>query len=211
MAFLGSWLTKTETNPFITSSMVSLTPSLSLRFISAPSLTRPSIVYWLPSSAAVCSGVCWERERDRERENKSTSYDMRLSLASLQTVLQPANTSLIWWTHGCSSQECKQRSPSVTAKFHWQIAWPPPINPNQTIPFIGSGSIKFLGMTVQVPANLSEMKSALKTNLEHMLKAVDAAPVTRCQKLWLYKVSMCPRLTWLWLSKNSPSLGSSSS
>ena len=30
-----------------------------------------------------------------------------------------------------------------------------------------------------------------------MLKAVDAAPVTRHQKLWLYKAGMCPRLTWL--------------
>ena len=46
---------------------------------------------------------------------------------------------------------------------------------NQTIPFIGSGSIKFLGMTIQVPANQSETKIALKTNLERMLKAVVAA------------------------------------
>ena len=68
---------------------------------------------------------------------------------------------------------------------------------NQTIPFIGSGSIKFLGMTIQVPANQSETKIALKTNLERMLKAVDAAPVTRRQKLRLYKAGICPRLTWL--------------
>ena len=68
---------------------------------------------------------------------------------------------------------------------------------NQTIPFIGSGSIKFLGMTIQVPANQSETKSVLKTNLERMLKVVDAAQVTRRQKLWLYKAGICPRLTWL--------------
>ena len=68
---------------------------------------------------------------------------------------------------------------------------------NQTIPFIGSGSIKFLGMTIQVPANQSETKIALKTNLERMLKAVNAAPVTRRQKLRLYKAGICPRMTWL--------------
>ena len=29
-----------------------------------------------------------------------------------------------------------------------------------------------------------------------MLKAVDRFPVTRCQKLKLYKVGICPRLSW---------------
>jgi len=74
---------------------------------------------------------------------------------------------------------------------------------SQTIPFIGSGSIKFLGMTIQVPANQSETKIALKANLERMLKAVDAAPVTRRQKLRLYKAGICPRLTWLLARGNS--------
>ena len=41
------------------------------------------------------------------------------------------------------------------------------------------------------------MKTILKTNLECMLKAVDAAPVTRHKKLWLYKAGISPRLTWL--------------
>ena len=62
MAFLGNWI---KLKPIlITSSMVSLTPSLSLMLRSAPSLTRPSIVYSLPSSAAVCRDVCWEWERE---------------------------------------------------------------------------------------------------------------------------------------------------
>ena len=46
---------------------------------------------------------------------KSTSYNTRMTFTSLQTALQPASTSLIWRTHGCSGQECEQRSPSVTA------------------------------------------------------------------------------------------------
>ena len=41
----------------------SLTPFLSLMLIAAPSLTSPFIVYPFPSFAAVCIGVCLEREK----------------------------------------------------------------------------------------------------------------------------------------------------
>ena len=41
----------------------SLTPFLSLMLIAAPSLTSPFIVYSFPSFAAVCIGVCLEREK----------------------------------------------------------------------------------------------------------------------------------------------------
>ena len=68
---------------------------------------------------------------------------------------------------------------------------------NQTMPFIGSNSIKFLGMTIKVPADLSGTKRELVTNLQRMLKAVDAAPVTHRQKLQLYKAGICPHLSWL--------------
>ena len=66
--------------------------------------TKPSVI-----------SIIREREREREKENKSTPYNILMTFASLQTALQPANTSLIWWTHGCSGQECEQRSPNVTA------------------------------------------------------------------------------------------------
>ena len=42
---------------------VSLTPYLSLMLIAAPSLTSPFIVYSFPTFAAVCIGVCLEREK----------------------------------------------------------------------------------------------------------------------------------------------------
>ena len=41
----------------------SLTPFSSLMLIAAPSLTSPFIVYSFPSFAAVCIGVCLEREK----------------------------------------------------------------------------------------------------------------------------------------------------
>ena len=68
---------------------------------------------------------------------------------------------------------------------------------SQSIPFIGSNSIRFLGMTIQVPADLSGTKRELVTNLQRMLKSVDGTPVTRRQKLQLYKAGICPRLSWL--------------
>ena len=52
-------------------------------------------------------------------------------------------------------------------------------------------------MSIQVPADLSGTKRELVVNLQRMLKAVDAAPVTRRQKLRLYKAGICPRLSWL--------------
>ena len=54
---------------------------------------------------------------------------------------------------------------------------------NPTILLIGSNTIKFLGMSIKVSADLSGTKRELVANLQRMLKAVDAAPVTRRQKL----------------------------
>lgn len=68
---------------------------------------------------------------------------------------------------------------------------------NQTIPFTGGNPIKFLGMKVQVPSDKTAAGSEVKTKLESMLSAVDKAPLTRHQKLKLYKQAICPRLTWL--------------
>jgi len=52
-------------------------------------------------------------------------------------------------------------------------------------------------MTIQVPADLSGTKRELVANLQRMLKAVDSAPITRRQKLRLYKAGICPHLSWL--------------
>ena len=68
---------------------------------------------------------------------------------------------------------------------------------NQTTPYIRSNSIRFLGMTIQVQADLSGTKRESVANLQRMLKAVDAAPVKHKQKLWLYKTEICPQLSWL--------------
>jgi len=50
-------------------------------------------------------------------------------------------------------------------------------------------------MTIQVLADLSDTKRQLLANLQRMLKAVDAAPVTYRQKLWLGYTRWCQVLT----------------
>ena len=59
---------------------------------------------------------------------------------------------------------------------------------------MGIKSITFLGLPIQVPNNPSIANINLKKSLEHILKLADQCPVTR--KLKLYKLGVCPRLTW---------------
>jgi len=73
-----------------------------------------------------------------------------------------------------------------------------------SVPFIGNGSIKFLGMRIQVPHDVTATKEALTANLDQMLQAVDTCPLTKHQKLRLYKASICPRLSWLLLIEELP-------
>ena len=74
----------------------------------------------------------------------------------------------------------------------------------EPIPFIGGGSIKFLGMRIQVPNDVTATKEALTANLDQMLQEVDTCPLTRQQKLGLYKAGICPRLSWLLLIEELP-------
>ena len=66
----------------------------------------------------------------------------------------------------------------------------------QDIPFIKDNTIRFLGGPVSVPPTNHHHKEHLAVRLEHLLQRVDAVPVTRKQKLMLYKDKICPRLHW---------------
>ena len=74
----------------------------------------------------------------------------------------------------------------------------------ETIPFIGNDSIKFLGMRIQMPHNVTANKELLTANMNRMLIAVDQCPLTCHQKLRLYKAGICPRLSWLLLIEELP-------
>ena len=66
----------------------------------------------------------------------------------------------------------------------------------QTLPFMGNQTIKFLGLPIRIPHDPTMARVNLKESLDRMLKSVDQCPVTRKQKLKLYKLGVCPRLNW---------------
>ena len=66
----------------------------------------------------------------------------------------------------------------------------------EAIPSVDDNSFKFLGMPVRVHNDNTTAKFSLKENLQRMLEVVDQAPVTRQQKLRLFKQGICPRLSW---------------
>ena len=49
---------------------------------------------------------------------------------------------------------------------------------------------------MSVPPTNHYHKEHLAVRLEHLLQSVDVVPVTRKQKLMLYKDGICPRLNW---------------
>ena len=74
-------------------------------------------------------------------------------------------------------------------------------NPNLSlsdakIPFIGNQPVKFLGGTIQVPSNPQNAFLKLQDKVQILLRKVDNTPVIRKQKMLLYKLGVCPRITW---------------
>ncbi len=74
----------------------------------------------------------------------------------------------------------------------------------QAIPYIGNSPIKFLGYTIQVPLDTAVIRNKLLHKLKTMLQWVDETPVTRHQKLLLYRAAICPRLNWDLAVNNLP-------
>ena len=57
----------------------------------------------------------------------------------------------------------------------------------EIIPEAAEDSFRFLGMLVRVHRNNNVARRALLDNLKRMLEAINSSPVTRQQKLCLYK------------------------
>ena len=67
----------------------------------------------------------------------------------------------------------------------------------QTIPPVeDDDTFKFLGMPVRVTRNNDVARVSIQGNLRWMLDVIDTAPLTRQQKLRLYRYGVCPRLSW---------------
>ena len=57
---------------------------------------------------------------------------------------------------------------------------------------------------MRVCANSQDARASLKDRLSEMLVAIDSAPVTRQQKMRLYKLGICSRLSWPLLVEEFP-------
>ena len=115
------------------------------------------------------------------------------SPASCQHLVNTMNTWLQW-----SGMEAKL--PKCTS-LGLQATTGKAIHPNlslddQLIPYTPNG-LKFLGLVIDVPTDMTTSKQTVMDRLHGMLKKVDACPLTRKQKLLVYKVGVCTRLTWL--------------
>ena len=60
------------------------------------------------------------------------------------------------------------------------------------------------GIYIQIPHNSNTIRKLLISKLSHMVLAVDACPLTIHQKLRLFKIAICPRLTRLLKIEDRP-------
>jgi potassium voltage-gated channel Eag-related subfamily H protein 8 len=66
----------------------------------------------------------------------------------------------------------------------------------ETIPYIGNSTFRFLGAPVTISGTGTQTRDDLVLKLTSLLEKVDSTLLTRQQKLRLYQLAICPRLTW---------------
>ena len=66
----------------------------------------------------------------------------------------------------------------------------------EKIPFIADKTLKFLGGPIRVPQSTQEHREYLVNKLSLLLDRINETPVTRKQKLLLYKAGLCSCLNW---------------
>ena len=71
---------------------------------------------------------------------------------------------------------------------------------NQKIP----EPVKFLGRMFEVPPNSARARESISSQLQRMLHCIDSCPLTRGQKIKLYRAGVCPRLVWLLTIEDLP-------
>ena len=74
---------------------------------------------------------------------------------------------------------------------------------NEQIPF-ALKPVKFLGCMFESPPNTTKAKENISSQLQRMLHSIDSCPLTRSQKLKLYRAGVCPRLVWLLTIEDLP-------
>ena len=67
----------------------------------------------------------------------------------------------------------------------------------EKIPYLGSNFTSFLGLPINATLSLDSIKEQIHSKLEGFLTATDQSLLSRQQKLRIYRLAICPRLTWL--------------
>ena len=115
------------------------------------------------------------------------------SPVSCQHLLDLLATWLYWSGMRAKIQKC--------ACLGLQASSGKKINPllslaDEHIPYAPNG-VKFLGLAIDVPPDQAKSRAVGVSKLEGMLARVDACPLTRRQKILIYRAGVCPRLSWL--------------
>ena len=67
----------------------------------------------------------------------------------------------------------------------------------EPLPSLADKAVKFLGIPITTQFDSEEIKSSLMSKLDNYLTRVHKAPLTRQQKLHIYKEALIPHLNWL--------------
>ena len=93
--------------------------------------------------------------------------------------------------------------------FGHQVCSSKVYDPNLTLggaklPFVGNHPVRFLGGVIQIPTNIHEARNNIKLKLTTLLSRIHQVPVTPKEKALLYRLGVCPRLTWDLTINNLP-------
>ena len=113
--------------------------------------------------------------------------------SSCQKLLQHMERWLEWTGMKAKVPKCHSLAIQATSGRPYD---PKLVLHGASIPFIENKPIKFLGAFIQVPLDPHRVRDNVKSRLLTLLEGVDSTPVTRNQKLLLYKAGICPRLIW---------------
>ena len=113
--------------------------------------------------------------------------------SSCQRLLSITESWLDWSGMRANVPKCV----SVAIKASTGKAYNPNLKlNNEPIPYLGETTFRFLGAPVAIHSTSDQSREHLVSKLTSMLEKIDATSITRQQKLKLFKVSICPRLTW---------------
>ena len=124
--------------------------------------------------------------------------------ASCQQLLGLTEAWLSWSGMRANVPKCV----SVAIKASTGKAYNPDLTLNkEPIPYLGDSTFHFLGAPVAIHSTAAETRNHLVTKLSSMLRKVDDVPITRQQKLKLFRICICPHRPGISLSQTCLSHG----